>query len=181
MKRVFCIISIALGLGIFANAQNSTSSDSDDPDSVYSAELLKPGTKAPDFAILSPEGKTVKLSKFKGKYVVLDFWASWCKDCRQELPAIEAAYERFCKKGVVFIGISFDEDTDKWTNAISKYELTYRQCSELKKWKQTEISPLYHIKWIPTIYVIDPEGKVVLGTVVTEKMVKLLEEVTAKK
>jgi len=164
-------------MALTLSAQN-TAVQEEDLDAKYAADLLKPGTKAPDFAIAMPNGKTLKLSKFKGKYVVLDFWASWCSDCRRELPSIEEAYERFSKAGVEFIGISFDDNKEKWTSAIEKYGLQYRQVSELKKWKETEVSPLYHIKWIPTVYIIDPKGKVVMGTVVTEKMISKLEEIT---
>ncbi|MBQ0145356.1 MAG: TlpA family protein disulfide reductase [Bacteroidales bacterium] len=175
MKKFICIMAMFLGLGLFLNAQNAAEAD---PDIEYAAALLKAGTKAPDFKIATPDGKQLKLSSFKGKIVVLDFWASWCPDCRKELPAIEAAYEKYSKKGVVFIGVSFDDSKEKWTKAISDFGLKYPQVSELKKWKETEISPVYSIKWIPTLYVIDRKGKVALGTVVTEKMLSKLEELT---
>lgn len=146
-----------------------------DPDTEYACGLLPAGTEAPDFTLTAPDGQQVTLSSFRGHYVVLDFWASWCPDCRKDLPDIQAAYTEHQPEGVVFIGVSFDDDRTRWTDAISGFGLTYLQVSELKKWKETEISPLYHIKWIPTMYVIDPEGKVVLGTVMVEKMTSLLK------
>ena len=179
MKKVFLFIAAVIGLGIAtgfdAGAQEK------DLDATYATQLLKPGTKAPDFQVTAPDGKTLKLSKFKGKTVVLDFWASWCGDCRRELPAVEAAYERFSKKGVVFIGVSFDDNKEKWTAAIDQFGLKYLQGSELKKWSDTEVSPLYNLKWIPTLYIIDKKGKVVLGTVMTEKMISRLEAMTEGK
>lgn len=175
MKKFLCIVGMVLGLSFCLNAQNNTS---EDLDAQYAVNLLKKGEKAPDFAIPTPEGKTVKLSDYKGKYVVLDFWASWCKDCRADLPAVKAAYEKYSKKGVVFIGISFDDDREAWTGAIKEFGLKYTQVSEMKKWRRTDISPLYKIDWIPTMYVIDPKGKVVLATVESDKMVKALEQLT---
>jgi thiol-disulfide isomerase/thioredoxin len=83
----------------------------EDVDAKYAANLLKPGTEAPDFTIQNNDSvKDVKLSDFRGKYVVLDFWASWCPDCRKDMPEVKALYEQFGKKGVQFIGISFDTD-----------------------------------------------------------------------
>ncbi|MGN0202439.1 MAG: TlpA family protein disulfide reductase [Candidatus Cryptobacteroides sp.] len=178
MKRFFSLLALFFAFSLGINAQEAVPDG--DPDLEYAADLLKPGTKAPSFRIATPEGKELSLKQFKGKTVVLDFWASWCPDCRKELPAIEAAYEKYGAEDVVFIGISFDDDYSKWTKAIEDYGLKYHHVSELKKWKQTEISSQYRIKWIPTLYVIDADGKVVLGTVVTEKMVAKLDEITAK-
>lgn len=151
----------------------------EDLDAQYATELLKPGQQAPDFALRSPMGKVYKLSDYKGKYVVLDFWASWCPDCIKELPEMRRMYQEFAKKGVVFIGVSGDHDKKAWTDAIKKHQVNYIHVSELKKWKkETRISALYQVKWIPSMYLIDKQGKVVLGTVVSQKLQKALEEVT---
>ncbi len=147
----------------------------EDPDTEYAKDLLPKGTPAPDFTLPTPDGEQLTLSSFRGHYVVLDFWASWCPDCRKDLPDLQAAYARYQEKGVVFIGVSLDDDKAKWTEAVSKFGLTYPQVSELKKWKETDISPLYHIRWIPTMYVIDPEGNVVIGTVMAEKIISTIE------
>ena len=85
-----------------------------DFDELYAQELLKPGTTAPDFQLNNPDDKTVKFSEFaKGKYVVIDFWASWCPDCRKDLPEIIRLYRKFHKNGVEFLGVSFDIDKEK--------------------------------------------------------------------
>lgn len=141
-----------------------------DEDSKYATELLKPGTEAPDFALQTPDGKTVKLSDYRGKYVVLDFWASWCPDCVKDIPNIKRLYADYKERGIEFIGVSFDDNKEKWASALAKHGIEYTQVSELKKWKTTEISSAYNIKWIPTLYLISPEGKVVLGTVMSEKI-----------
>lgn len=153
--------------------------EQEDPDVKYASELLEVQSAAPDFTLKTPDGKTVKLSDYKGRYVVLDFWASWCSDCRKDLPNMVAMQEKYAGKGIVFIGVSFDDKKENWTAAIEKYGLGYTQVSELKKWKETEISKAYAIKWIPTLYLIDPAGRVALATVVSEKIDAMLEGLTS--
>lgn len=149
-----------------------------DDDAKYATELLETGAKAPDFSLKTPEGKTVKLSDFHGKYVVLDFWASWCPDCIKDIPNMKRMYETYKDRGIVFLGVSFDDNKDNWTAMIKKQGIKYTQVSELKKWKTTEVSKAYKINWIPTLYLIDKEGKVVLGTVMSEKMEKALGQLS---
>lgn len=145
-----------------------------DEDSKYATELLKPGTVAPDFSLKTPEGKTVKLSDYRGSYVVLDFWASWCPDCIKDVPNIKRMHATYKDRGFKFIGVSFDDNKASWTAALKKHGIEYTQVSELKKWKTTEISKKYAIKWIPSLYLIDPKGRVVLSTVMSGKLEKEL-------
>lgn len=153
----------------------------DDPDTKYAVELLKTGTVAPDFSLKNLEGKTVKLSDFKGKYVVIDFWASWCPDCRKDIPEVQRMYKNFHAKGVEFVGVSFDTDKTKWGDAVKKYNIEYPQVSELVKFHDTKISQAYGVKWIPSMFLIDKDGKVVLSTVLSYKMEKKLTEMFADK
>ena len=139
--------------------------DFPDADSKYATELLKPGTKAPDFHLKTAEGKNFRLSSLKGKIVVLDFWASWCPDCRKDAPNVVRMYREFKDKGVAFVGVSFDTDKASWTKAIAKYGMEYTAVSELKKWHDTKISKDYGVKWIPAMYIIGKDGNVVLGSV----------------
>ena len=140
----------------------------------YGAQLLKAGSVAPEFRLKEPDGKELALSDFRGKYVVLDFWASWCGDCRMDIPNIKALYEKYSPKGVEFVGVSFDDNAERWQNAIKEFGLKYHQVSELKKWKTTDIYAAYGIKWIPTIYIIGPDGKVKLATVLSERAERFL-------
>ena len=140
----------------------------------YGAQLLKAGSVAPEFRLKGPDGKELALSDFRGKYVVLDFWASWCGDCRKDIPNIKAQYEKYSPKGVEFVGVSFDDNAERWQNAIKEFGLKYHQVSELKKWKTTDIYAAYGIKWIPTIYIIGPDGKVKLATVLSERAEQFL-------
>jgi hypothetical protein len=87
-------------------------------------------------------------------------------------------YQQYYPYDIEFVGISFDTDYKRWQDAIDKFDIQYAQVSELKPWKQTSISKAYHIKWIPTIYVIDPEGKVALATVLVDKLKTFLQGLT---
>ncbi len=150
----------------------------EDDDSKYATELLKAGTAAPDFTLKTPDGKAVSLADYRGHYVVLDFWASWCPDCIKDLPNMKRMYDSYGERGIVFIGVSFDDKKENWTNALEKHGIRYTQVSELKKWKETDISKRYNIKWIPSMYLIDPEGKVVLATVMSEKIERELGKIS---
>lgn len=139
-----------------------------DMDAKYATDLLKPGTEAPQFTLKDQTGKPVSLAEQlkQNKYVVLDFWASWCPDCRKEIPNVKALVDQYADYGLEVIGISFDTDTAAWNSCVRKNDMTWTHVSELKKWKrETEIDRTYHINWIPTMYLIGPDGKVILGTV----------------
>ena len=152
-----------------------------DFDDTYAIQLLKPGTTAPDFELQTPQGKTLKFSDFaKGKYVVLDFWASWCPDCRKDAPEIIHLYNKFHEKGVEFIGVSFDTDKEKWVNCIEKLGIPYAQVSELKRMPQSAVAAAYGVKWIPSVYLIGPDGKVLVSTVLSYKIENKLYEIFEK-
>ena len=152
-----------------------------DFDETYAQELLKPGTPAPDFQLQTPDGKTLKFSDFaKGKYVVIDFWASWCPDCRKDLPEIIRLYNQFHENGVEFLGVSFDTDKEKWTDYIAKSGVPYPQVSELKRMNQSEVAKAYGVRWIPSVYLIGPDGKVLVSTVLSYKIEKKLCDVFAE-
>ena len=177
MKRLlrFSIFWIVIGFCVSVNAQVVL-----DFDETYAQELLKPGTPAPDFQLNTPDGKTVKFSEFaKGKYVVIDFWASWCPDCRKDLPEIIRLYNNYHNKlGVEFLGVSFDTDKEKWTDYIAKSGVPYPQVSELKRMNQSDVAKAYGVRWIPSVYLIDPDGKVLVSTVLSYKIEKALYEIS---
>ena len=162
---------------LFVNVQAQVVLDFDE---TYAQELLKPGTPAPDFELQTPEGKTLKFSEFaKGKIVVLDFWASWCPDCRKDLPEIIRLYNQFHEIGVEFLGVSFDTDKEKWTDYIAKSGVPYPQVSELKRMNQSEVAKAYGVRWIPSIYLIQ-DGKVLVSTVLSYKIEMKLYDLFVK-
>lgn len=168
----------AMPQAINAQAQtNAQATVAEDLDAKYATELLKPGTEAPEITLNTIDGKQFSLKSLRGKYVVLDFWASWCSDCRRDAPNIVALYNKFHQKGVEFVGVSFDRNNDSWKNGIAKLALPYTQVSDLKNMRESPVSLAYHIKWIPSVYVIDPEGKVALATVMSDKVDAFLTSV----
>lgn len=175
MKRVLLFaVCLLMGATVGINAQTSSE---EDLDAKYATELIKPQTVAPDFRMKTPDGENFQFSEWaKGKTVVLDFWASWCPDCRKDAPEVVRLYREYKQKGVEFLGISMDTDVEAWKNAIAKFEIEYPQVSELKKFKETDISKAYGVKWIPSMVVIGPDGKVVLSTVDISKLEKYLAD-----
>ena len=138
---------------------------------------VKAGSPVPSFELNTPEGVSVQLADFAGKWVVLDFWASWCPDCREEFPAVKALYEAVHPKGVEFLGISFDTDAEAWKKCIDEQGFAWAQASNLIKWKEgNPVSEAFGIHWIPTMVLVAPDGTVAGAALTAKDMEKLLSE-----
>jgi peroxiredoxin len=122
-------------------------------------KALQIGQQAPDFTINGLDGKPVKLTDFKGKYVLLDFWASWCMPCRQENPNLVKAYNTYKGKNFTVLGISLDKDPGAWKNAIAADQLAWSHAGELKDFEGPTVR-LYQIEAIPSSFLLDPNGKI---------------------
>lgn len=136
------------------------------------------GKMAPEFSLPDPNGKEIKLSSFRGKYVLVDFWASWCKPCRMENPFVVKAYNRFKDKNFTVLGVSLDSNgkKDEWMKAVMKDRLTWTHVSDLMYWSSPVI-PLYKIEGIPFNVLVDPDGKVIAQALRGEELEKKLESV----
>lgn len=171
MKRTVFLCLLCLCCILCVQAQQH------DLDTKYATELIKKGTVAPNFTLKTPQSKKIRLDKIsQGHYTVLDFWASWCPDCRKDLPNLQRIYKRFAPYGVEFVGVSFDTNKEAWQNAIDKYDIRYTQVSDLKNMRESQVAADYGVKWIPSMVLLDPEGKVVLSTVLSDKLEKTLYE-----
>ncbi len=136
-----------------------------------------PGSQFTDLELSDLDGKTHKLSEYvgNGKYVLIDFWASWCGPCRQSMPAVKALYEKYKDKGFDIVGLSLDNDKAAWKGAVDKLALPWHHLSDLKGW-ESEAGRTYGINAIPATLLIGPDGKIIASGLGAEGVAQKLDE-----
>ena len=138
------------------------------------------GKVAPVFSMADKDGKMVDLADFRGKYVLVDFWASWCGPCRKENPNVVAAYKKYHDKGFEILGVSLDSKKEPWLKAIAADGLIWNHVSDLKGWKN-EAAAIYGVSSVPASFLIGPDGKVIAKDLRGEDLHKKLQSIFAAK
>lgn len=139
----------------------------------------QPGCTAPAFCLPDVSGKPVKLADFKGSCLLIDFWASWCRPCREQLPEIKEIQAKFSTNGLKIIGISLDSDRGRWLDALEKEKMTWTQVSELKKWDQQVVKD-YNVSAIPLTVLIDKKGNILAYAKSPQEIKSILQEYYSK-
>ncbi len=144
--------------------------------SIEKAKTIAIGAIAPDFSAATPSGDSLKLSDLRGKYLLLDFWASWCGPCRRENPNVVKAFKKYNTDNFTVLGVSLDRTKVAWKKAIDEDGLTWNHVSNLKGWK-SELAQLYMVRSIPQNFLLDPQGKIIAKNLTGEALEQKLGEV----
>lgn len=132
------------------------------------------GALAPDFILPDSSGTNISLSSFRGKYVLIDFWAAWCGPCRKEMPNMIKLYKDFGGNNFEILGVSLDKTKDKWIGAINSERMTWPNVSDLKYW-QSEVGAMYNVKAIPYTVLLDKEGKIIAKNLRGDELYRKVE------
>ena len=179
MLRMMSLEQISSFYDRFTNRVEQTEKVREIGERIALLKKMAPGSFAPEFELTTSDGKKIALKDLRGHIVLLDFWASWCGPCMDEMSNVKALYEKYHDRGLEIVGISMDNNKAKWEGAIERAGLVWHHVSSLKGMNRCPVAKLYQVVAIPKLYIVDKDGKIIAkdlrGEDLREKMDELFQ------
>ena len=171
MKKILTVIGLLLGF-----CQGNVTAQ-EDLDAEYAKDLLKPGTEVPAIMVGESGNQTNWLQRDKPQYTILEFWASWCGDCRRDMAKMRRINRVFCSDSIYIKGYSFDTKAESWEKCQKDSVLAWSHQLSPVTMRDSEVAQAFHLNWIPSYYLVGKDGKVILSTVMIDKLEAKLREI----
>lgn len=179
MLRMMSLEQISSFYDRFTDRVKQTEKGKEIGERIALLKKLAPGSPAPEFELITPDGKKLALKDLRGHIVLIDFWASWCGPCMDEMPNVKALYEKYHDRGLEIVGVSMDNNKAKWEGAIERAGLVWHHVSSLKGMNRCPVAKLYQVVAIPKLYIVGKDGKIIAkdlrGEDLREKMDELFQ------
>ena len=180
MLRMMSLEQIAAFYDRFTDRVKQTEKGKEMGERIAQLKRLAPGSPAPEFELTTPDGGKLALKDLRGHIVLIDFWASWCGPCMDEMPNVKAIYEKYHDRGLEIVGVSMDNNKANWERAIERAGLVWHHVSSLKGMNRCPVAKLYQVVAIPKLYIIGKDGKIIAkdlrGEELREKIDELFKE-----
>lgn len=176
MLRMMSLEQISSFYDRFTDRVKQTEKGKEIGERIALLKKLAPGSIAPEFELTIPDGKKLALKDLRGHIVLIDFWASWCGPCMDEMPNVKALYEKYHDRGLEIVGISMDNNKAKWEGAIERAGLVWHHVSSLKGMNRCPVAKLYQVVAIPKLYIVDKDGKIIAKDLRGEELREKIDE-----
>ena len=176
MLRMMSLEQISSFYDRFTDRVKQTEKGKEIGERIALLKKLAPGSFAPEFELTTPDGKKLALKDLRGHIVLIDFWASWCGPCMDEMPNVKALYEKYHDRGLEIVGVSMDNNKAKWEGAIERTGLVWHHVSSLKGMNRCPVAKLYQVVAIPKLYIVGKDGKIIAKDLRGEDLREKIDE-----